>query len=224
MVASLVEPCKCLADVGCDHGYLSIWLLREGICERAICMDLRPGPLSKAKENLSFFHMDERGETRLSDGVKELAPGEADAVVIAGMGGELMCKILSDKPEAFSDVKQLILQPQSDIPSVRKKLHDMKYHIVTEDRLVEDGKLYHVFRAVPGMEPVPYSEAEYISGARGITEAGKQVAVQYLEEQIAKKQSFLSAMEHSERLETLKRKQELTEELRLFMEAREAFS
>lgn len=222
MVASLVEACDCLADVGCDHGYLSIWLLREQVAKSAICMDLRPGPLAKAKENLAFFHMDSRAETRLSDGLAELSEQEADTLVIAGMGGELTKRILLAKPEVTAHFRQMILQPQSDIPEVRKTVHALGFRIVTEDRCIEDGKLYHAFRAVPGTGPV-YSEADYISGIYGLTGNGRKIAITFLDERITKLQAILSGMEDSDKAETGKRREELKEELATTLEARRAF-
>ena len=79
-----------VADVGCDHGYVSIYLVTHGIAKECIAMDVRSGPLSGAKDNIDEYGLSDSIRTRLSDGVKELKQGEADALVIAGMGGNLM--------------------------------------------------------------------------------------------------------------------------------------
>ena len=78
VVADMVKPGNVVADIGCDHGYLSVWLVREHKAAGAIAMDLREGPLNSAKENIRFFHQENRIETRLSDGMDELKPGEAN--------------------------------------------------------------------------------------------------------------------------------------------------
>ena len=223
MVAELVTDCRCLADVGCDHGYLSIWLLRGNICERAVLMDLRKGPLSKAKENLAFFHMEERAETRLSDGLAGLSPGEADALVIAGMGGELMSRILTAYPSVTKSFRQLVLQPQSDIPKVRKTLHGLGFTITDEDRVMEDGKLYQAFRGVPGEHP-EYSEADYISGAIGLKESGRTAELCFLSERIRKLKTILAGLPESDREEIRLKREEIERELAETRKAEEAFS
>ena len=97
-VAALVEPGSRVADVGTDHGYIPIYLVQTGIADRAIAMDVRSGPLERARAHVDRLPPGcrERIETRLSDGLKALSPGEADTVVIAGMGGELMIRILDE--------------------------------------------------------------------------------------------------------------------------------
>ena len=92
-IAGMVTKGNRLADVGCDHGYLSIWLVSEKTVPSAIAMDVRPGPLSRARENISRYGLEDYIETRLSDGLTKLEPGEGDTLVIAGMGGPLMERI-----------------------------------------------------------------------------------------------------------------------------------
>ena len=82
------------ADVGCDHGYVSIYLVQRGIAKSVIAMDVRKGPLSAAGANISEYGLEDLISTRLSDGVKELEKGEANAIVIAGMGGKLMERLI----------------------------------------------------------------------------------------------------------------------------------
>ena len=88
--ADMVSTGGVVADIGCDHGYLSIYLLESGKKDRAIAMDVRPGPLSSAEENIRLAGLSDSIELRLSDGLEKLSIGEADTVVIAGMGGPLM--------------------------------------------------------------------------------------------------------------------------------------
>ena len=79
-VAALVEPGSRVADVGTDHGYIPIYLVQTGIADRALAMDVRPGPLERARAHVDRLSPEcrERIETRLSDGLKALSPGEAD--------------------------------------------------------------------------------------------------------------------------------------------------
>ena len=95
-VASFVTDGNVLADVGTDHGYIPIYLLQEKRIKKAIAMDINAGPLQRAKEHIALYGLKDYIETRLSDGVEALMPGEADTILIAGMGGGLVMHILED--------------------------------------------------------------------------------------------------------------------------------
>lgn len=148
--ASFVTPGNRLADVGTDHGYIPIALVQEGKIPSALAMDVNPGPLERAKEHIQEFHLESYIHTRLSDGVQSLHPGEADSVLIAGMGGALTVKILQEGEEVLKTVKELILQPQSEIDKVRRYLEQAGYRITKEDMVWEEGKYYPVMRAEAG--------------------------------------------------------------------------
>ncbi len=137
---------KRTADVGCDHGYVSIYLVQHGISEGAIAMDVRKGPLAMAAGNIAECGLGEAIETRLSDGLLELSEGEADSLVIAGMGGKLMMSILDRKDLAGLGIRYAILQPQSDIELFRGYLRDKGYVIENEKIVFEDGKYYFPMR------------------------------------------------------------------------------
>ena len=148
-VASMVTPDYVLADVGTDHGYVPISLVQRKKIPKAIAMDINKGPLQRAREHIAEFQLEEFIETRLSDGVKKLKVGEVDSILIAGMGGELVIHILSDGMEVCRSVKELILQPQSELDKVRRFLRENKYKIVDEDMVIEDGKYYPMMKVVP---------------------------------------------------------------------------
>lgn len=145
-VADLVPGGTVLADVGTDHAYIPIALVEEGKIPRALAMDINQGPLMRAEENIKAHGLEEKIEIRLSDGLEKMKKGEADAVLIAGMGGLLTVRILSGKREILDGVT-LVLQPQSDLPSVRGWLAEEGYTITAEDLVLEDGKYYPMMRA-----------------------------------------------------------------------------
>ena len=149
-VANLVTPGKRLADIGTDHGYVPIWLYEQGRIPSALAMDLREGPLQRAKEHIRMHGLDEKIKTRLSDGLEKLLPGEADSIVIAGMGGMLVVKILTQGQAVLDSVQELILQPQSDLDAVREYLHRTGFVIVQEEMVFEEGKYYPMMKAVHG--------------------------------------------------------------------------
>lgn len=150
MNASFVTPGNRMCDVGTDHAYIPIALVQEGTVPSALAMDVNEGPLERAKEHIREFRLESCIHTRLSDGVQALHPGEADSVLIAGMGGALTIKILSEGRQVLESVKELILQPQSELDKVRRYLAESGYSIEREEMVQEDGKYYTVMKAVVG--------------------------------------------------------------------------
>ena len=146
-VADMVSQGKRIADIGCDHAYVSIYLIKEGTASKVIALDINKGPLSRANENIKKYGFSQLIETRLSDGAKRLQPGEVDTLLIAGMGGALMVKILTESKEVVDSCEELILQPQSEIFLVRKLLEQIGFQIVDEDMIIEDKKYYVMIKA-----------------------------------------------------------------------------
>ncbi|MCD8218152.1 MAG: class I SAM-dependent methyltransferase [Clostridiales bacterium] len=148
-LADMVTPGNRLADVGCDHGYIPIYLCQTDRIPSAIAMDINEGPLERAREHIEECGLSDRIQTRLSDGLEKLGGDEADTVLIAGMGGCLMCRILicTENNRIPASVTELILQPQSDIASVRRCIREIGFCIVDEDMVEEDGKFYPMMRA-----------------------------------------------------------------------------
>lgn len=150
-IASMVTPGGVVADVGTDHGYLSIYLAQTGRAAHVIAMDVAKGPLSTAVSNIRKAGLCEKIETRLSDGLEKLKYNEADTVVMAGMGGNLMIRLLSAGRKVLEGVKELILSPQSEIELVRIFLMENSYIIEEEKMLTEDSKTYVIMRVCHGI-------------------------------------------------------------------------
>ncbi len=145
-LAELVKAQGVLADVGCDHGYISIELINQGKALKAIALDVAKGPLDCAERNIRNAKMVDLIELRLSDGFEKLEPGEADSILIAGMGGPTICSILTAKPEVAAAAKELILQPQSEIFEFRQFLMENRFILMDEDIVIEDNKIYPMMR------------------------------------------------------------------------------
>ena len=169
-VAALVSPGLVLADVGCDHGYIPIYLIQKGQIPRAIAMDINQGPLLRAREHIREWGLEAYIETRLSDGLKALEPGEAQCLVIAGMGGPLMERILTQGAPVLKDMKELILQPQSEIGHFRQFLAENGYRIIEEDMVEEEKKYYPMMKAVQGS--MNYTKKQNISMGRNFWKRG----------------------------------------------------
>lgn len=142
-IISMVPNCDTAADIGCDHAYVSIALVERGIAKRAIACDINAGPLKHAEENIRTAGVEEKIETRLCDGLSGVKAGEADTVIIAGMGGMLMEKILESR---LQDFPNFVLSPQLDIPHFRHFLINHECCIVDEQMVQEDGKFYVVMQ------------------------------------------------------------------------------
>ena len=175
MLADMVTPGSVLADVGCDHGFLSIYLVQAGVCPRAVAMDVRKGPLAGAGKHIEEYGLGDYIETRLSDGLAECSVGEFGAVVCAGMGGRLMERILTEGREKLQGVRELILQPQSELGEFRAFLRRAGYVLVQEDAVFEEGigpaqggAGGPVRRAAPGGGP---SSAAGVSAPEGSSSA-----------------------------------------------------
>lgn len=150
-VANLISEHVTVADIGCDHGYIPIYLLQTRKSPKVLALDVNEGPLKRAKEHIAVHGLSI--DTRLSDGVKELSPGEVECVVIAGMGGALTIRIMEDGELVFRNLKEFILQPQSEIYKVRQYLCMKGYRIIEEDMVLEDGKFYPMMKVINGTAP-----------------------------------------------------------------------
>lgn len=158
-VADLLSGNKRVADIGCDHGFVSIYLIESRKASWCLAMDVNKGPLEHAKDHILDKRLSTYIETRLSDGAKAIQyitdenghkKLEVEAALIAGMGGRLMVKILQDSLDKFQQMDEFILQPQSEIAKVRRFIREMGYHIEKEDMVLEDGKFYPMMKAVKG--------------------------------------------------------------------------
>lgn len=145
-LTDMVTPGTVITDVGCDHGFVSVYLVQKGISPRVIAMDVRSGPLEHAREHIREYGLEDSIETRLSDGLHSLKTGEAAGMICAGMGGPLMEKILTEGRQQAHDFAELILQPQSEIPHFRAFLREEGYLLLDENIIYEEGKYYFMMK------------------------------------------------------------------------------
>lgn len=165
----------CLADIGCDHAYVAIEAVRRGKAARALACDVRKGPLQQAAEHILCAGLAGKIETRLSDGLEKVAPGEADTVVVAGMGGPLMERILQGRLEDF---RHFVLSPQSEIPHFRRFLLAEGMQIDEETMLIDEGKYYvilNVSKRAAATEASRDSDDHDVAGEMNVSNDGAQV-------------------------------------------------
>lgn len=141
--------CEVLADIGCDHGFIPIEAVKNGIVRRAVACDVSKPSLLKAEKNIRLAGLSEKIDTRFGDGLEPLSEGEADTVIIAGMGGILIADILKS---GFSKIgsSKLILQPMSNIPELRERLVNGGFSITGESLVREERRIYTVISAEIG--------------------------------------------------------------------------
>ena len=149
-VAGMITPGLPVADVGCDHAYLPIYLARENISPHIIACDINAGPIIRAQENVDDVDMGDRIDIRQGDGLSVITPGEVESVVLAGMGGKLMIRILTEGADVLRDATEIILEPQSEVAQLRRFLQDSHYRIISENMVCEEDKFYPVIKAVHG--------------------------------------------------------------------------
>lgn len=148
-IADQINAGETMADIGTDHGFLPVYLWENKICPSVIMTDVSRGSLSKAEENCKTLYPDTKFDLRLGSGLEVLAPGEADAVVMAGMGGILMTEILGQDLEKAQSFKKLILQPRKDVGKLRFWLYDHGFSIACESLVRERKYICEVLTAIP---------------------------------------------------------------------------
>lgn len=222
-VAKLVSGQVRLADVGTDHGYIPIYLTQTGVITHGIAMDVNQGPLIRATEHIKEQNLEAYIDTRRSDGLMALSPGEVDSVVIAGMGGNLMIRILKDGSAVADTLSELILQPQSEVEEVRRFLIQSGWRIVDEDMVEEDGKYYFLMKAVLStsveMNAHMATEADYRYGALLIARK-HPVLLEYLYREERLCEQIYRSLEKQEMTCAIgQRKTELVERLTVIQQA-----
>lgn len=187
-IADCVAPGESVADIGTDHAYIPIYLVRAGISPHAIASDIKPGPLKKAGENIRAYGLSEKVRTCLGDGFSGIRPGAADAAVIAGMGGEMIASIL--RLGVPRGVKKLILQPMTHISDCRRAVHAIGWSIWREYLVREVDKFYVIIVARPGQEPA-WTSRDYLLSPKLREDP---LYYTYLRKENAKTQAALSGL------------------------------
>ncbi len=213
-ILALVPQGACAADVGTDHGYVPIELVRRGISPRALAMDVRPGPLARAAQHVEEAGLADRITLRLSDGLSALGPGEADTVIVSGLGGPLMVRILERGRDVAQSVGRFILAPQSDVPFVRTYLRENGYRIEREVFLRDDGKYYNLFSAVHGTQDAPRypaGDGTYLDDLYGadLLNRRDETLKEYLEKQTEAYRKILANLAGVRKEESVRRAQEV---------------
>lgn len=164
-VAELVPTGARVADIGCDHGYLAIDLIKSGRASFVHACDLREQPLQRGMENAARFGLSDKIRFSVADGLSAIGENEVDTVVCAGMGGELICQILEAAPWIRRPDLTLVLQPQSSGNELRRRLPMLGFRIEKEVLVEDSGFIYYIMLAVYAPSDQPTVGEEYCSKA-----------------------------------------------------------
>ena len=208
-----VDKCETIIDVGTDHGYIPIKLIKDNIASRVIASDINKEPLEKARINASLDGVIEKVDLRLGGGLKTLKSKEVQGIIIAGMGGNLIRDILEADLDKVKDVDYLVLQPAQNPEVLREYLYTHEYEIIDEDICLDEGKYYELFKVkynITKLEDVFYEISPVMLKKR--TETLKS----YIEDKVEKNNKILNFInddtEHAkERKKQLIRKNEILE-------------
>ena len=214
VIADHVDAGETLADIGTDHGQIPVWLFARGICPKVILSDISEGSIRKAEETAAAYQFGQDMSFRTGDGLQVLRSGEADTVIIAGMGGMLMGQILetawADPENGVHELHQMILEPQSDLPFFRELIRRSPMKIRDEILVQDRGKWYFIFDVCP-KDSVTAQEEEDSFFSFSLLRRKDCLYRQYLEKVLQKNESLLTSMtEEGENLK-LRKKELLTE-------------
>lgn len=176
--ADMVIPGSRVADIGCDHGYLGIHLVKNQLATRVIACDLRKKPLARARENAAIHQALEKMEFRLGSGLEQVGPEEVDTIIFAGMGGELISILLEECPWILEKQYQLILQPQASGNDLRRWLGEHEFVILKEQLVEDSGFLYSIMEVQHGGGRAFTPGEHYVSPA--LLESDSLLIPQYL--------------------------------------------
>ena len=214
--AEMIGQADVLCDIGCDHGYLPIYLINNGQIQKAYACDLRDGPLKTASKNITAYHMKDKIQTIQSDGLHELKNLTFDVISICGMGGRLIADILKKDKEIAFCAKKLVLQPMSEIPILRRFLSENGFRICEERLALEDRRFYILMTVEAGQEECT-GDLDYEIGAKLFLHPDA-LTVSYLSKEISRYETVLNARGGRDQapkigriLDELKKKQEFLE-------------
>ena len=216
-IKSMISGCHTAADIGTDHGYVAEMLLKEGICEKVIATDLNKGPLDRAVKHLTAENLHNKCDFRLGSGLTVLKENEADAIIIAGMGGELIADIIETSKNNALQASQLILQPMTMGDKLRQYLKENGFKITDEKFVKELHHYYFIIKAVPGNDEA--DDEIFYEISKIILEKKDPLMLEYLNKIIRVNENIISSIEknngkaYNEKAEALKIKNKKIREL-----------
>jgi tRNA (adenine22-N1)-methyltransferase len=160
-IVNMMEKCDSIIDVGTDHGYVPIYLVRNGLINSAIASDINSGPVEKAKKNVRESRLSPKITCRRGSGLSTVKVREVQVAIIAGMGGNLIRDILEADLLVVKKLEYVILQPVQNAEVLREYLYNTGYDILCEDICFDDGKFYEIIKAKHNTVPLVLDRIYY---------------------------------------------------------------
>lgn len=213
-----VDKCETIIDVGTDHGYIPIKLIKDNMASKVIASDINKDPLEKARINASLDGVIEKVDLRLGGGLKPLKSKEVQGIIIAGMGGNLIRDILEDDLDKVKDVNYLILQPAQNPEVLREYLYTHEYEIIDEDICFDEGKYYELFKVKYEKNNITKLENIFYEISPVMLKKRTETLKRYIEDKVEKNKKILNFIndetEHAkERKNQLMEKNEILEKI-----------
>lgn len=197
MIADKIPHCRTVADVGTDHAYIPIYAVKNTLCDKALAVDLRSGPLKIAYTNIKRYGLENDIETRLGNGLEPILHSECDVIVIAGMGGQLIRDILSASIQKAQKAQLLLLQPNNAADALRKWLYESGFDIVDEMLAMDAGKLYCLISAKWTGMMIKKDEFTYFIGEK-LFEGNEHLLQSYLTKKMKELEVIIAGRSRSD--------------------------
>jgi len=149
-IASLIDKNDSIIDVGCDHAYLDIYLIKNKLCIKALASDIAEGALKQAKNNIKKYNLGNKIQTILSNGLDNIDVVNYNTIVISGMGTKTILDILSNSK--VENIDKFIIQSNNNLEDLRMAMNKRGYKIKEEIIVLENNKYYTIIEYVHGKE------------------------------------------------------------------------
>lgn len=163
-IAAYLPKGSYFADIGSDHAYLPCYVCLHDPTAKAIAGEVNEGPYLSAQKTVETYGLTEQIEVRLGDGLTVIQEDPITEVVIAGMGGQLIRRILTDGEDKLQTVKRVIVQPNIAAHLLREWFHDRQMTIVAEELIEENDHIYEIIVAEKTHPYIPLTEKECLFG------------------------------------------------------------
>lgn len=215
-IIDFVPKNSIVVDIGTDHGYIPVYLIKNNISKKVIATDISEESLIKGKEYIEEQSLEDDIDTRVGDGFQVLKPFEADTAIIAGMGGLLIADIIDNRKDISRTITNFILQPMVASNKLRKYLYNNSYKIINEKLVKEGENFYEIIYAKQGKE---YVEKDiYFEIGKKLIENKDPLLEEFINYKIKLTKDILNKIDNTTSLKSIERRKALTNEIKEYQE------
>ncbi|WP_202711122.1 tRNA (adenine(22)-N(1))-methyltransferase [Sporosalibacterium faouarense] len=206
-IADFIEKGSKIADIGTDHGYIPVYLVKNRICPMAIAADINEGPLNNAVDYIDKNNLSDKIEARLGSGLEILKEAEVDTAIIAGMGGLLIRDILEEDIKITRSIDRFILQPMVASDELRRYLYNNGYRITDEKLAREKDRFYEIMVVEHGEETI--DREIYYEVGKKLVEKKDKLLKEFIDKKLYTTEKILKSLENRESIESNEKYEEL---------------